>query len=87
MQFHVYILFSLQANKYYVGFTGDDLSERLRKHYTSHNGSTGGFSDWNIIYVENFDHKTDALKRENEIKSWKSRIKIQKLIGLKHPDL
>ncbi len=87
MAFHVYILFSIKANKYYVGFTGDDLSERLRKHNTNHKGFTGGFSDWSIAYTEKFDQKTDAIKRENEIKSWKSRIKIEKLIGSAHPDL
>jgi len=87
MNFHVYILFSSIADKYYVGFTGDDLAERLRKHNSNHKGFTGKFNDWKIIYAEIFDNKPDALKRESEIKNWKSRIKVEKLIGLVHPDL
>jgi len=31
MIFKVYILFSQLKNKYYVGFTGDDLNERIIK--------------------------------------------------------
>jgi putative endonuclease len=87
MGFHVYILFSAFANKYYIGFTGDDLLERLRKHNTDHKGFTGGFKDWKIVYTEKFEQKAEAMKRELQIKKWKSRKMIEKLIGLEHPDL
>ncbi|MBL7910664.1 MAG: GIY-YIG nuclease family protein [Bacteroidia bacterium] len=39
---HLYILFSPSKNKYYVGHTGDDLVERIRKHNSNHKGFTGG---------------------------------------------
>ena len=87
MPFHVYILFSSTANKYYIGFTGDDLAERLRKHNTDHKGFTGKKHNWRMVYTECFEIKADAIKREKEIKNWKSRIKIEKLIGSVHPDL
>ena len=87
MQFHVYILFSLLKNAYYVGFSGDDLQERVRKHNSNHKGFTGGSGDWKLMYYEAFDIKTDAIKREKQIKKWKSRKMIEKLIGLEHPDL
>ncbi|OIQ97355.1 hypothetical protein GALL_206140 [mine drainage metagenome] len=61
--------------------------ERLKKHNSNHKGFTGKFNDWKIIYTETFDKKSDAMKREKEIKNWKSRIKVEKLIGLEHPDL
>ncbi len=86
MQFYVYILHSAILNKYYIGFTGDEITERLRKHNSNHKGFTGGKSDWTIVYTEVFIEKACAQKREKEIKSWKSRKKIEKLIGLKHPD-
>ena len=46
MIFKVYILFSQLKNKYYVGFTGDDLNKRIRKHNSDHKGFTGKTGDW-----------------------------------------
>ena len=84
--FHVYILFSVRISKYYVGFTGDDPEERQRKHNSNHKGFTGGIGDWKIVYKEVFETKSEAQKREKEIKNWKSRKMIEKLIGSEHPD-
>jgi putative endonuclease len=84
MVFHVYILFSASRNKYYVGHTGDELEERIRKHNSNHKGFTGKTGDWKIVYSEKFETKYLAYKRELEIKSWKSRTRIEKLIGLEH---
>jgi putative endonuclease len=84
MPFHVYILFSSIRNKYYVGHTGDELNERLRKHNSDHKGFTGRVNDWKIVYTQLFETKESAYKREREIKSWKSRPRIEKLIGSKH---
>ncbi|MDD3771564.1 MAG: GIY-YIG nuclease family protein [Weeksellaceae bacterium] len=35
---YVYILFSQSIDKYYVGHTCEDLSERIRKHLSKHSG-------------------------------------------------
>ena len=87
MKFHVYILYSILKDKYYTGFTGDDLAERIRKHNSNHKGFTGNTGDWQLVYQEEFQTKVDATKREKQIKSWKSRKLIEKFIGLEHPDL
>jgi putative endonuclease len=87
MKFHLYILDSHLLNKYYVGHTGDDLDERLRRHNSNHKGFTGKADDWEIVYKEVFETKESAYQREREIKSWKSRKRIEKLIGSKYPDL
>ncbi|TKC00181.1 GIY-YIG nuclease family protein [Pedobacter cryophilus] len=76
--FFVYILFSQSLNKYYIGSTSD-LEDRLRKHNSNHKGFTGTHSDWIIKYSETFETKIQALKREKQIKNWKSRIMIEKL--------
>jgi len=81
MQVFVYILHSPTKNKYYVGCTSDGLQERIRKHNTNHSGFTGGHGDWGLKYFEAFNSKTNALKRESEIKKWKSRKLIEKLIN------
>ena len=87
--FKVYILFSAKLNKYYVGYTGDDLSERIRRHNSNHKGYTGKSDDWVMKYYESFNSRPEATAREKMIKSWKSRKLIEKLIdqGSEHPDL
>jgi putative endonuclease len=80
--YFVYILFSASKNKYYVGFTGDILEERLRKHNSNHKGFTGGLADWQLMYSEHFGTKFEAMQRETQIKKWKSRIRIEKLLGV-----
>ena len=81
MQFTVYILYSTLKSKYYIGFTGDDINERLRRHNTNHRGFTGSIGDWIIVYKEQFSTKQEAMQREKQIKSWKSRKLIERLIG------
>lgn len=88
--FKLYILFSQIKNRYYVGITGDLLEERIRKHNSNHKGFTGKTGDWKLVYSEIYEQKSEALKREKQIKGWKSRILIEKLIakaGSEHPDL
>jgi len=87
MKYFLYILFSQAADKFYIGFTSD-LSERLRKHKSNHKGFTGKFTDWKIVYTEDFDSKSEAYTRERQIKKWKNRNRIQQLIKKKseHPD-
>ena len=75
-----YILFSLLKDKYYIGHTGDDLQERLRKHNSNHKGFTGKVGDWKIVYSEPYSTKEEAFARERQIKSWKNRKRIESLI-------
>jgi putative endonuclease len=85
----VYILFSKSRNRYYIGSTGDNLTERIRRHNSAHKGFTANTTDWKHVYTEKFDSKIEALKRERQIKSWKSRLMIENLIAesdTKHPE-
>ena len=84
MLFQMHILFSQKRGRYYVGYTGDDLAERIRKHNTNHKGFTGKAGDWQLMHHEIFETKSAAMKREAEIKGWKSRKLIERLIGLGH---
>jgi putative endonuclease len=79
---HTYILFSSSLNKFYVGSTRGNLDERLKKHNTNHNGFTGKSNDWVVVYTEEFKLFEDALRRERQIKSWKSRKLIEKLCSM-----
>ena len=76
----VYILYSSKSDKYYIGCTTDTISERLRRHLSNHRGFTSRAKDWLLVYSEVFDKKMDALKRERELKGWKSKNRIGELI-------
>ena len=77
--YFTYILYSSTKDKYYVGCC-QDVDERLRKHNSNHADFTGKTGDWVIAWTEEHASKTDALKREKQIKAWKSRKMIEKLI-------
>jgi len=77
----VYILYSVFLNRYYVGYTGSTMKSRLRKHNSDQKGFTGKNPDWVIRYTEPYSTKKEAMNRERQIKGWKSRIKIEKLIS------
>ena len=84
--YYLYILFSFQANKYYIGHTSD-LDGRLHRHNSNHNGYTGKWSDWKVVYTELYDNKQQAYQRERVLKSWKSKSRIKMLVsGSEHPD-
>jgi putative endonuclease len=80
MYFFTYILYSEKLDRYYIGSTGDDIYERLRRHNSNHKGFTGRTDDWKIVYSEKYNSKPDALTREKSLKSLKSRVKLEELI-------
>ena len=79
MTFYTYILYSAKLDKYYIGSTSN-LEERLRKHNSNHKGFTGNTGDWEMKWFEEHVTREDALKRERQIKGWKSRKIIEKMI-------
>ena len=80
MKYYVYILYIETSDQYYTGFT-HDISTRLIKHNAGSTPSTRPGIPWRMIYSETFDNKHDAILRESDIKSRKSRIYIEKLIS------
>ena len=77
---YTYILYSPSLDRYYVGSTRDSLTERIRRHNSQHNGYTGKANDWVIKHSEPFDSIELAMRREREIKGWKRRSAIERLI-------
>jgi putative endonuclease len=57
-----------------------DVNQRLRRHLSDHKGFTAKAKDWVIVYSEDFDDLSTARKREMQIKKWKSRTLIEKLV-------
>ena len=77
--FYTYIIFSFSRNRFYVGVTTHPI-QRLKEHNSNHKGFTGRTGDWQLKWLESFDNKSAALQREKQIKGWKSRAMIEKLI-------
>ncbi len=71
----VYILLSEKDNKRYIGFT-DNLERRILEHNSGKVKSTKNRRPLKIIYTEVYEFKTDAMKREKEIKDKKGKFKI-----------
>jgi len=80
MKFLVYVLYSASLDKFYIGFTADDIIERLKKHNSNHKGFTSGYRDWTVYYTESYDLKSNAIKREKQLKAWKSKVRIAQLV-------
>ena len=80
-QFTTYILYSKSLDAFYIGFTGDDINNRLIKHLSEHTGYTGRAKDWEIAFTEIFNTKSEAIFREKEFKSWKSKLRIKQFIS------
>jgi putative endonuclease len=68
MKYYVYILKSLKDKGYYYGYSSD-VAMRLNFHNEGLVRSTKGRRPFVLHYVEEFDNKSDALKRENFFKS------------------
>lgn len=70
--YYVYVLHSLSADKIYIGQT-NNLSDRINRHNAGSVRSTKPYCPWKLIYVEEFDLRAKAMKREKELKSHKGR--------------
>jgi len=70
--FYVYILYSASLDQFYSGST-DDLEDRLFRHRNSGSKSTKKTKDWELKYQEIYETRSEAVRREREIKKKKSR--------------
>ncbi|HEX7845643.1 MAG TPA: GIY-YIG nuclease family protein [Chitinophagaceae bacterium] len=78
--FTVYVLYSEQYDKIYIGYTSN-LEARLKSHQElSTKGWTVKFRPWKLIHTEIFEKKTDAMRREKQLKTAKGREFIWQLI-------
>ena len=77
--FTVYALFSKTFDKIYIGYTSDLSARFLSHNKLSKKGWTVKFRPWEIIYTEKFESKSEAMKREKQLKTAKGRefIRLQ----------
>jgi len=79
--FTVYVLYSPSSDKIYIGFTAD-LEKRILSHnHLATKGWTLKFRPWVLLYTEFFELKSDAQKRERQLKSAQGRNWVRGLIN------
>jgi putative endonuclease len=80
MSFHLYILQSRATSRYYIGQTCE-LEQRIAYHNANYSKSLKNRGPWDLVYTEHYATRTEALRRERQIKSWKDPRMIEKLVG------
>jgi len=79
MGYYVYVLRSEKDGSFYIGHTAD-LEERIKRHNDGKSSYTKAKAPWKLIYQEVFPARSEAMKREREIKRMKSREYIERLV-------
>jgi len=69
----VYVLYSSKYNKIYIGYTSDLKSRFLSHNKLATKGYTVRYRPWEILFTEDFESKSEAMKREKQLKSGKGR--------------
>jgi putative endonuclease len=80
MCFHVYILRSESTDRFYIDQT-QDLEERLSYHSANYSKSLKNRGPWKLLYQEPYQTRSEAVRREQQIKSWKDRAMIERLVS------
>ena len=65
--FYVYVIQSLKDKTRYIGFTSD-IEKRIQDHNKGKTRSIRHKIPFELIYKEEFESKTEALKREIRLK-------------------
>lgn len=73
--YYVYLLQSISAGRLYIGST-DDLQKRFLDHNEGRVKSTKGYCPYRLVYYEAYSNKTDARKRELELKKYGQQKEI-----------
>jgi len=81
----VYVLYSQKHNKIYIGYTSDLPNRFLSHNELATKGHTIKYRPWVVACIEEYVTKTEAIKRENYLKSTQGRILSWKIINEKFP--
>ncbi|MBK7095240.1 MAG: GIY-YIG nuclease family protein [Saprospiraceae bacterium] len=80
----VYVIYSKQIDKFYIGVTNGEIETRVESHKKSKYGGksyTSQANDWELKFaIEAVDY-SHAVRIERKIKSMKSRKYIESLIN------
>jgi len=78
--YFTYVLYSEKFNRIYIGYSANP-QKRLTIHNSDENtGWTRRYQPWVILYFEKYETKTEALKREKQLKTSRGRAFIKSLL-------
>ena len=78
----VYVLKSIDSNYHYIGHT-KDMNKRLIQHNVGKVRASKAHRPYRVIYQEEVQSRSEAVKRERYLKKGKGNIWLRnKLIGL-----
>lgn len=66
--FFVYVLKSSNNWRFYVGMTSN-IERRIIEHNKGFTKSTKGYRPWDLFFLEEYDTRLEARKREKYLKS------------------
>ncbi len=67
MPHYVYIIYSATSDLFYKGESAQPL-KRLEQHNNNLSAFTAGKGAWELVYIEELENRTDALKKEKMLK-------------------
>jgi putative endonuclease len=77
--FYFYILESESTGRLYIGQT-QESEKRLSDHNRGGSPYTKGKGPWRLIYLKEFESRTESLECEKKFKGWKSAVRIKVMI-------
>ncbi|MGE0637504.1 MAG: GIY-YIG nuclease family protein [Bacteriovoracia bacterium] len=76
-EFVVYVLYSENYDRLYIGYTSDLITRFNFHNVLSNKGFTIKYRPWKVIHVEFYLTKSEAMQRELALKSGKGRLWIR----------
>jgi putative endonuclease len=81
MKFFVYILQSQTTGRYYYIGQTKNLTERVAYHNAGYSLALKNRGPWTLVYSEEYSSRSEAVRRESQIKKQKDRRFIEQLVG------
>jgi putative endonuclease len=78
--YYLYILQSESTGRFYIGQT-QNVPERLVYHNANYSKSLKNRGPWRLVFTQQFRTRSEAVRRERQIKLWKDRRMIEKLLS------
>jgi putative endonuclease len=76
----VYVLYSEKSEKHYTGFTSDFENRLLSHNELGKKDWSNRFRPWKVILKEEYQEKSEAMKREKWLKTGSGRDYVKTLL-------
>src|SRR5262249_16003931 len=78
--YYVYVLQSDRNGRYYTG-SSKDFNKRLAEHNSGKSKATRFSRPYRLVHLEQFSSRSEATKREKELKSGRGREELAHLVA------